>query len=348
MAALACAYDWGGREHCSEHGPGGAAAAGGCGSTLRSFSSVDSEVFEMDGPIHVNCMTGANPSAPTAVRSNDAQAIQMLASPTGESTSVQSEAADEWFGSWFNTNTSLNATGESGADNADAICFDQWISLPRDSDASSCAAGCSTPSVASGTLVREDSGHDETPEVFTSTDADWTPNKTEKRAALSARHANPEPRGEAVVSSTPPLPSSAPWARHAAPSSRASSRGRGARPQAARGNHARQSLLKRRKTTKKVNQEQRFACIWPECGYDSGRKANLVRHLRTHTGEKPFKCMTCNYVSADEGAMTRHENRHSGLHSTRCEYPGCEWSTTEPSNYKRHWLTHGGTSKELR
>ena len=341
MAAHTYEYDymggWGGREHRSEHGPGRGGAAGDC-SALRSltFSSVDSDVFEMDGPIHVNCMTGANPW-PTAGQSNaaQAQAIQMLARPTSES-SVQREAADEWFSSWLNTNTSLNATGESGADNADAICVDQWIRLPRDSDASSCAAGCSTPSVASGTLslVREDSGHDETPEVFTSTDADWTPNKTEKRAALrlSARHANPEPRGEAVASSTPPLPSSAPRARHAV-SSRVSSRGRGAGA-----NHARQSISK---TTKKVNQKRRFACTWPKCVYASDRKANLGRHWCTHTGEKPFKCKTCDYASADEGAMTRHENRHNGIHNIRCKYPGCDWSTTEPSNYKRHMWAQG-------
>ena len=45
-----------GREHRSEHRPGG--VAGGA-NTLRSFSSFDSDVFEIDGPIHANAMNGA-------------------------------------------------------------------------------------------------------------------------------------------------------------------------------------------------------------------------------------------------------------------------------------------------
>ncbi|ROT84501.1 Zinc finger and SCAN domain-containing protein 5B [Penaeus vannamei] len=56
-------------------------------------------------------------------------------------------------------------------------------------------------------------------------------------------------------------------------------------------------------TTKK-----RHRC--PYCVYSTARKDHLKKHIRVHTGEKPFACAHCPYRSSQKYNLKSHEFTH--------------------------------------
>jgi hypothetical protein len=50
------------------------------------------------------------------------------------------------------------------------------------------------------------------------------------------------------------------------------------------------------------------------CPYVNPTKTNLVRHMRTHNGDRPYECSICNYAFTTKANCERHlRNRHSIL-----------------------------------
>uniref|UniRef100_A0A3Q2NWA9 C2H2-type domain-containing protein n=1 Tax=Fundulus heteroclitus TaxID=8078 RepID=A0A3Q2NWA9_FUNHE len=76
----------------------------------------------------------------------------------------------------------------------------------------------------------------------------------------------------------------------------------------------------------------------PVCGRDCFKASALKKHLRIHSGERPFQCPTCSKSFVQYVHMTEHQRIHTGEKPFTCAV--CSKSFTFSSALRRHRRVH--------
>ena len=88
--------------------------------------------------------------------------------------------------------------------------------------------------------------------------------------------------------------------------------------------------------------EKPFACDEPGCGKSFAQKSTLSVHMRKHAGVKPLACEYCKKDFATSSQLTAHIRTHTGEKPYKCDEPGCGKYFTQSSHLSQHILTHTG------
>ncbi|XP_034043633.1 zinc finger protein 546-like [Thalassophryne amazonica] len=76
------------------------------------------------------------------------------------------------------------------------------------------------------------------------------------------------------------------------------------------------------------------------CGKDFPYASKLQRHLRTHSGERPFPCTMCEKRFPEKGLLLIHERVHTGEKPFPCTF--CEKRFASQGELRLHRRTHTG------
>ncbi|KAH9518513.1 hypothetical protein Btru_017009 [Bulinus truncatus] len=96
-------------------------------------------------------------------------------------------------------------------------------------------------------------------------------------------------------------------------------------------------LLKRH-YIRKVNGIRWHQCTY--CSKEFKKPSDLVRHIRIHTHEKPYKCTQCFRAFAVKSTLTAHIKTHTGVKEFRCEV--CSKMFSTQGSLKVHLRLHTG------